>query len=77
MSDLEQQIKEAAEQIGYADPREWGALTCAANILALLADKDAEIERLKDGMKGLQEELKEVAVEARWAERQGEDYGSY
>jgi len=47
MSDLEQRIKEAAARIGYADPREWGALTCAANILALLAEKDAEIERLK------------------------------
>jgi len=53
------------------------ALASPANILALLAEKDAEIERLKAGVKGLQEELKEAAAEARWAERQGEDYGSY
>ena len=76
MSDLEQRIKEAAAKYEREED-DCEPLFHAADILALLAEKDAEIERLTAGVKGLREELKDVAAEARWAERQGEDYGSY
>ena len=59
MTDLEQRIKEAAAKVPQqwfiqedgaistlAETREYAALASPANILALLAEKDAEIERL-------------------------------
>lgn len=95
MSDLEQRIKEAAKKAtkregwpNYQDANDWVNVASPANILALLAEKDAEIERLtrqvSDIHRAYQQEVRDAARDARdsaaeayWQGRQGEEYGSY
>lgn len=43
----------------------------------LIAELVKEIEALRRRLREAQEDAKDIAAEARWQERQGEDYGSY
>lgn len=56
-------------------------LTTTPEVSAVLRQLADEVERLRKQIKTMQREAREDAIdaaaEARWQERQGEDYGSY